>query len=57
MPLRFVSVNFDGTVNWDPDTQSVDITLSDETPEQRQENPYILHINNHRIVMKDPIVM
>lgn len=57
MPLRFVSENFDGTVNWDPDTQSVDITLSDETPEQPQENPYILHINNHRIVMKDPIVM
>jgi len=56
MPLRFVSENFDGNVHWDPVTQSVDITLSDEQPETPQEDPYILHINNKRIVMKDPIV-
>lgn len=57
MPLRFVSENFDGNVNWDPVTQSVDITLSDEQPETPLEDPYILHINNKRIVMKDPIIM
>ena len=56
MPLRFVSENFDGVVNWDEATQSVDITLSDETTAPPQEDPYILHINNKRIVMKDPIV-
>lgn len=56
MPLRFVSENFDGIVNWDEATQSVDITLSDETPAPPQEDPYILHINNKRIVMNDPIV-
>ncbi|MEK5230759.1 copper amine oxidase N-terminal domain-containing protein [Lysinibacillus sp. FSL K6-0232] len=60
MPLRFVSENFDGIVNWDEATQSVDITLSDdqpvEQPQRPQEDPYILHINNKRIVMKDSIV-
>ncbi len=56
MPLRFVSENFDGTVNWDATTQTVDITLTDGTSGQPQEDPYILHINNQRIVMKDPIV-
>lgn len=56
MPLRFVSENFDGVVNWDEATQSVDITLSDETTAPPQEDPYILHINNKRIVMKDQIV-
>jgi len=60
MPLRFVSENFDGIVNWDEVTQSVDITLSDdlpvEQPQQPQEDPYILHINNKRIVMQDSII-
>ncbi|WP_249649215.1 copper amine oxidase N-terminal domain-containing protein, partial [Lysinibacillus sp. D4B2_S17] len=56
MPLRFVSENFDGIVNWDEATQSVDITLSDETTAPPQEDLYILHINNKRSVMKDPIV-
>ncbi|WP_253733006.1 stalk domain-containing protein [Lysinibacillus sphaericus] len=48
--------NFDGNVQWDPETQSVDITMSDDLPETPQEDPYILHINNKRIVMKDPIL-
>ncbi|KOS60770.1 hypothetical protein FJQ98_03810 [Lysinibacillus agricola] len=56
MPLRFVSENFDGIVNWDPTTQTVDITLSGESPEIPQEDPYILHVNNKRIVMDDPII-
>ncbi|MFC9541054.1 copper amine oxidase N-terminal domain-containing protein [Lysinibacillus sp. NPDC056959] len=53
MPLRFVSENFGGNVNWNPTTQTVDISLSDET----QGNPYFLHINNERIVMDDPIIV
>lgn len=53
MPLRFVSENFGGNVNWNPTTQTVDISLTDET----QGDPYILHINNERIVMDDPIIV
>ncbi|MFB7157032.1 stalk domain-containing protein [Lysinibacillus sp. NPDC056232] len=55
MPLRFVSENFDGNVAWDPDTQTVTILL-DDSSEKPQEDPYILHVNNKRIVMDDPIV-
>ncbi|MGE7949231.1 copper amine oxidase N-terminal domain-containing protein [Lysinibacillus sp. NPDC093688] len=56
MPLRFVSENFGGNVNWNPTTQTVDISLSDG-PGKPQGNPYILHINNQRIVMEDPIIV
>lgn len=56
MPLRFVSENLDGIVNWDPVTQSVNITLTDESPAPPPEEPYILHMNNKRIVMTDPII-
>ncbi len=55
MPLRFVTENFDGNVNWDPSTQTVNILL-DDPAEIPQEDPYILHVNNKRIVMSDPIV-
>lgn len=57
MPLRFVSENFGGNVNWNPTTQTVDISLTDETPGKPQGDPYILHINNERIVMEDPIIV
>ncbi|MFE3576913.1 copper amine oxidase N-terminal domain-containing protein [Lysinibacillus sp. NPDC059133] len=57
MPLRFVSENFGGNVNWNPTTQTVDISLTDETPGKPQGDPYILHINNQRIVMEDPIIV
>ncbi|MFB7157031.1 copper amine oxidase N-terminal domain-containing protein [Lysinibacillus sp. NPDC056232] len=57
MPLRFVSENFGGNVNWNPTTQTVDISLTDETPGKPQGDPYILHINNQRIVMEDPIII
>lgn len=57
MPLRFVSENFGGNVNWNPTTQTVDISLTDETPGKPQGDPYILHINNERIVMDDPIIV
>ncbi|MFJ8514691.1 stalk domain-containing protein [Lysinibacillus xylanilyticus] len=57
MPLRFVSENFGGNVNWNPTTQTVDISLTDETPGKPQGDPYILHINNNRIVMEDPIIV
>ncbi|KOS60769.1 copper amine oxidase N-terminal domain-containing protein [Lysinibacillus agricola] len=57
MPLRFVSENFGGNVNWNPTTQTVDISLSGETPGKPQGDPYILHINNQRIVMEDPIIV
>jgi len=56
MPLRFVGENFGGNVNWNPTTQTVDISLSGETGKP-QGNPYILHINNQRIVMEDPIIV
>ncbi|MGE7690621.1 copper amine oxidase N-terminal domain-containing protein [Lysinibacillus sp. NPDC097214] len=56
MPLRFVSENFGGNVNWNPTTQTVDISLSDG-PGKPQGDPYILHINNERIVMNDPIIV
>ncbi len=55
MPLRFVTENLDGNVNWDPSTQTVDILL-DGSSEKPQEDPYILHVNNKRIVMDDPII-
>ncbi|MBG9454785.1 hypothetical protein ABE61_12205 [Lysinibacillus sphaericus] len=55
MPLRFVTENLDGNVGWDPSTQTVDILL-DGSSEKPQEDPYILHVNNKRIVMDDPIV-
>ena len=55
MPLRFVTENLDGNVNWDPSTQTVHILL-DGSSEKPQEDPYILHVNNKRIVMEDPIV-
>ncbi|MFJ7185465.1 stalk domain-containing protein [Lysinibacillus xylanilyticus] len=57
MPLRFVSENFGGNVNWNPTTQTVDISLTDEIPGKPQGDPYILHINNDRIVMEDPIIV
>ncbi len=56
MPLRFVTENLDGNVSWDPSTQTVDISLTDESSEKPQEDQYILHINNKRIVMEDPII-
>lgn len=59
MPLRFVSENLDGVVDWDNATQSVNITLSDTVPVPPVVAPtevFILHMNNKRIVMKDPIV-
>ncbi|MGE8033467.1 stalk domain-containing protein [Lysinibacillus sp. NPDC093692] len=55
MPLRFVTENLDGNVSWDPTTQTVDILL-DGSSEKPQEDPYILHVNNKRIVMDDPII-
>lgn len=55
MPLRFVTENLDGNVSWDPSTQTVDILL-DGSSEKPQEDPYILHVNNKRIVMDDPII-
>lgn len=56
IPLRFVSENLDGTVNWNEATKTVDITLADESPALPPEDPYILHVNNKRVIMDDPIV-
>ncbi|KMY51905.1 copper amine oxidase N-terminal domain-containing protein [Peribacillus loiseleuriae] len=59
IPLRFVSENLDGSVYWDPEQQKVQIKLNDsvETPPAPSGDPYVLHMNNKRIVMDDPVVI
>ncbi|MFJ5623511.1 copper amine oxidase N-terminal domain-containing protein [Peribacillus loiseleuriae] len=59
VPLRFVSENLDGSVNWNQEEQKVEITLNDSsgTPPAPSEDPYVLHMNNKRIVMDDPVII
>lgn len=60
IPLRFVSENFNGVVSWDQKSKRVDITFSepsdDEPTPPKQEEPYIFHINNTRVVMTEPVI-
>ncbi|KAB2336763.1 copper amine oxidase N-terminal domain-containing protein [Cytobacillus depressus] len=58
MPLRFVSENFDGIVQWNQAKQKVEITLNDSigTPTPSEAN-YVLHMNNKRIIMADPVMV
>lgn len=59
IPLRFVSENLDGKVIWNQQAQKVEITLhppseggNTTTP---QPDPFVLHINNKRIIMSEPV--
>ncbi|HWL26523.1 MAG TPA: copper amine oxidase N-terminal domain-containing protein [Ureibacillus sp.] len=62
VPLRFVSENFNGVVSWDQKAKRVDITMNDSSDDEttptppKQEEPYIFHINNTRVVMTDPVI-
>lgn len=59
VPLRFVIENFDGKVTWDQKNQKVEIDLdgSTEGPVLPPDNAtYILHMNNSKIIMDEPIV-
>jgi hypothetical protein len=61
VPLRFVSENLDGKVHWNEGKQRVEITLNDPAGDDSSSNPpeepYILHMNNKRIVMDDPVLI
>jgi hypothetical protein len=59
VPLRFVSENLDGKVYWNQGEQTVEITLNhQEAPTTSpQEDPYVLHMNNKRIIMEDPLII
>lgn len=54
VPIRFLSENLGGSVQWNQQTRTVDIMLKDE--QKPVDKPYYLHINNKRIVMNDPII-
>lgn len=62
VPLRFVSENLDGNVTWNQKAKRVDITITETDPTEeaptppKDDVPYVLHINNQRIVMEDPII-
>lgn len=66
IPLRFVSENLDGKVLWNQEAQRVDIVLDGSTPNIPSpptptpspipKDSFILHINNERIEMTDPII-
>ncbi|MBT2687443.1 copper amine oxidase N-terminal domain-containing protein [Bacillus sp. ISL-47] len=53
VPLRFVSENLDGKVYWNQGEQTVEITLNHQ--KIPPEDPYVLHMNNKRIIMEDPL--
>ena len=57
VPLRFVSENLDGQVNWNEQKQTVDIILnnSEESPEIPIK-PYIIYMDAAKIVMDEPII-
>ncbi len=67
IPLRFVSENFDGNVSWDQSQRMITIQLSDsqdspdsptspDTPEVKPPTQHILHINDSKIKMDEPII-
>ncbi|MDN4492172.1 copper amine oxidase N-terminal domain-containing protein [Ureibacillus aquaedulcis] len=64
VPLRFVSENFDGTVTWNQKQQKVTIALTDDpdlpntptVPDSKPTNKSILHMNDSRIIMDEPII-
>lgn len=59
IPIRFVSENLDGKVIWNQKLQKVEITLNDAPPveEEPDEEPYVLHMNNKRIMMTEPVLI
>lgn len=61
VPIRFLSENLGGDVNWNQQAQKVEITVGDgtapePTPPPVIKDPYYLHINDKRIIMEDPII-
>ncbi|KMY51906.1 copper amine oxidase N-terminal domain-containing protein [Peribacillus loiseleuriae] len=61
IPLRFVSENLDGKVNWNQGEQKVEVTLDNTSENTPTPTPpvdsYVLHMNNKRIVMDDPLII
>jgi hypothetical protein len=61
VPLRFVSENLDGRVIWNQKQQTVEITLGESTDDESNPPPqtdsFILHMNNKRIVMNEPVII
>lgn len=61
VPLRFVSENLDGKVIWNQKQQKVEIFLGEptdnETTPPPQTDSFILHMNNKRIVMNEPVIV
>ncbi|MCH7321552.1 copper amine oxidase N-terminal domain-containing protein [Solibacillus sp. MA9] len=57
VPIRFLSENLGGSVQWNQQTRTVSISLNDgQTKPPTADEPYYLHINNKRIVMNHPII-
>lgn len=56
IPIRFASENLDGKVIWNQANQKVEITLNDNPAGEEQE-PYILHLNNKRVLMTEPVII
>ncbi|TWI59835.1 copper amine oxidase N-terminal domain-containing protein [Halalkalibacter nanhaiisediminis] len=58
IPLRFVTENFDGTVVYNHQQQSVTITTT-QTPKPPSvvTEPYTLYLNNQRIMMEEPAII
>lgn len=59
IPIRFASENLDGKVIWNQAKQKVEITLNDDAPVEEEPvgEPYVLHMNNKRIMMTDPVII
>lgn len=57
VPIRFLSENLGGSVQWNQQTRTVGISLKDgQTNPPTADEPYYLHLNNKRIVMDHPIL-
>lgn len=58
IPIRFASENLDGKVIWNQAQQKVEITVYEKPVEEEPVGePYLLHLNNKRVMMTEPVII